>query len=201
MKKIYIVGGVAVLVLALAIGYFQLIKPQLDNKMVVAVMPETVRPEGLPLEFTYQSGEAGYSLIEPPVGTSTPLLQAYILMKTDEYIKYQNGEYGDEAPPTISILVFDNQSDLSEEGKITRLQNWAAAHDALTSYGQLTVEAEVVDIDGEPALHYQADGLYLSDIYVASHRGNEYLFVGQYEEVGDARQTIFSDIIKTVLFN
>lgn len=202
MKRIHLYAGVAVLGVVLLVGYFQLVKSELDNRTVTTVVPTTITQPEFDFEFTYPSGEEGYSLIEPPVTTSaeSELKKIYLIMPTENYIGYQSKEDSEDAPPTTSIFVFEDQSEESDLGRVTRLQNWANSHAGLTSFDQLATEAEVVELDGAKALHYQIDGKYKKDIYLASHQGRVYLFAGQYEETGDALQTEFTKIVNSVLF-
>lgn len=202
MKKIYLISaGVILAVVAFAV-YSQFIKPQLDNRTITAVVPTVIAQPDLDFEFSYPSGEAGLSLIEPPIATTSEsmLRKVFIMMQTEDYIDYQGKEGAEDAPPTISVLVFDNQADEGEGGRVTRLQNWAQTNSVLTGFDQLSAETEVVEIDGAKALHYQSVGEYKKDIYLISHSGNVYLFVGQYQEEGDYLQTTFKDLIGSILF-
>ena len=121
-------------------------------------------------------------------------------METERYIKHQGKEDVEDAPPVISIMVFDNQADETEGGRITRMQNWAEKNSALTGFDNLSTESEVVEIDGARAIHYQSEGKYKKDMYLVSHRGNMYLFVGQSESDDDKMQQTYQDLIGSVLF-
>ncbi|MCA9356791.1 hypothetical protein H6784_04800 [Candidatus Nomurabacteria bacterium] len=202
MKKIHLFAGIAVLVIVVLIGYTQLIKPKLDNRTVTTVVSTTITQPELDFEFTYPSGEEGYSLIEPPVTTSSgsELKKIYLMMPTENYIGYQGKEDSEDAPPTTSVFVFEDQSEEGDSGRVTLLQNWANSHAGLTAFDQISTEAEVIELDGAKALHYQVEGTYKKDVYLVSHQGNVYLFVGQYKEAGDALQTEFTKVVNSVLF-
>lgn len=202
MKKAYIIAGLLVVVIVGFAGYIKVIKPQLDSRTLTAVVPMMIDRPDIGIGFTYPSGEAGYSLIEPSVATTSDLAikNVFLIMSTPDYIDYQGNENTEDAPPVISIMVFDNQADESEGGRITRMQNWAQANSSLTNFDNLSVESEVVEIDGAKALHYKSIGIYQKDIYLASHQGNMYLFVGQSESENDPIQQTFNDLISSVIF-
>ena len=200
MKKAYVIAGLFLLAgLSFAV-YSQVLKPQLDNRMVTAVVPTTIDRPDILLSFTYPSGEAGYALVEPPVAEESDIKAVFLLMETERYIKHQGKEDEEDAPPVISVMVFDNQADETEGGRITRMQNWAEKNSALTGFDNLSTESEVVEIDGARAIHYQTEGKYKKDMYLVSHRGNMYLFVGQSESDDDKMQQTYQDLIGSVLF-
>lgn len=184
------------------------------------------RPE-VDLSFTYPSGAAGLSLIEPPTTDNTALLQAFILMPFADYQAIQGNEPPTESPASISIFVFkeaeDEESatitlgtasgtdgaavieesavtDTPRVGRVTRLQNWATDNQNLTSFNQAKNTPEVVDLDGVNALYYEADGLYQQQIYLAAYKGNIYMFVGQYDAESDPIYQQFKDLMTKVSF-
>jgi hypothetical protein len=223
MKLIIKIPIIAVIIgLVSAIAYFGFISPQVDRAADVALA--TVSREAVGLSFSYPSGEDGLSLIEPPTTENTSLLEAFILMPLADFQEQQSGNTPTDAPATISIFVFDEDTsepaeltigtasgtaDISTEtatetprvGRITRLQNWAADNQNFTSISQAKNTPEVLELDGVNALYYEADGLFQQQIYLAAYKGNIYMFVGQYNDSKDAIYQQFKDIIATVSFD
>lgn len=208
-----------------AIVYISIIKPQEEERANTAEATVS-RPE-VDLSFSYPSGEAGLSLIEPPTTDNTALLEAFILMPFADYQAIQASEPPTESPASISIFVFEEAeteesatitletasgtagtaeveentaTDTPRVGRITRLQNWATDNQNLTSFNQAKNTPEVVDLDGVNALYYEADGLYQQQIYLAAYKGNIYMFVGQYDSESDPIYQQFKDLMTKVSF-
>jgi len=208
MKKIYLV----IVVVVAVIGYFvytSILKPQLDNRTVTAVVPMTIKSSDTSLEFTYPSGEDGYSLIEPPVpeGLSDGLRKVYILMDTHDYIEFQKDKNGD-TPPTVSVFVLDfpnslyGLNGLTEDSKrIDKLKAWAQKYTKYSSYNQKTAEPEEVKLDGALTLHYLTKGDYQQDVYVVMYNGKVYVFNGQFTKDKENIHKMFKELIGSVVFD
>lgn len=191
---------VVVPVVVLAVVYLAVVKPMLDNRTESVVVYQLAQNEQLEIQFSYPSGEDGYSMIEPPV--EAPMLDAWILMSTPEYISFQGGE-STETPASMSVFVFSLPDDTSEGeqvGRITRLQNWAQSNSGITAYDRIYGTPDVVEIDGVKALEYTTDGLYQQTVYLASYRSRVYMFVGQYDRPTDAIKSDFETLIQSVHF-
>lgn len=199
MKKSHLLMGLAAIVACAAMFFvYQSVN---KNKTVAANVDQTVVREDLEFAFTYPSGEGALSLVEPPVSQETGLMQAYLLFPTDAYIDFQQSEEPREAPASISVFVFEMGSTTDKEsGRITRLQNWASDRASLTSYNLALNTPDILELDGVKAIHYQADGLYPQEVYLASYGGRVYMFVGQYLEAGDYLDTTFDQVIASVTF-
>lgn len=197
------IAMVAVAVLSLL--YIQVIRPILNDRTVATVVPMTITGTGLPLEFTYPSGEEGYTLIEPPVATTSPegVLKVYLIMENQAYLDFQVADSPQEAPPTVSIFVLQEKDSVDGEkvGYISRLQTWANAHPKYSSFPLIKSEPEVVEIDGVPALRYRTDGLYQQEVYLASRKGKIVVFTGQFNEETDDIYIMYTELIRSVIFN
>lgn len=210
MKKQYLIySGVLVLVAVGILLYQQVIKPQLDNRTVSVVVPMLIENEDLSFAFTYPSGEDAYSLIEPPLPpeTSNGLKKAYLIMDTKAYLEYQDLDEASEAPPAVSVFVFERLDEVlgvaPEDSRAAKLEAWAKHYDAYTSFSvdKRTAEPEAITVDGVKGIRYETDGLYQQQIYLLDHQGNVYMFVGQYNEKTDATYSMFNDLMASVMFN
>jgi hypothetical protein len=209
-KKIkLIVGGV--LVVAVIIVGVMVVRPWLQNRTVAVTTNETIERPELNIAFTFPSGEDAYTYIEPTLdknATTGGPIAAFILMRTDAYMELQKPDFVGETPPTMSLFVFNKPveststvaSGTPDVDRITKLRNWTVAHDSLTSYSLAKNTPEEFDIDGVNTLHYQTDGLYLQDIYVAFNKGKYYLIVGQYDGEIDPQYTVFQELVKSIMF-
>ncbi len=201
MQKKLIYGAIAIVVIG-AVVYGVWGKTWLNDRMKSAVVYETTANEEVSLAFTYPSGEAGYSLIEPPV--EGDLIDAWILMETPLYIKYQTDK--GETPASMNVFVFKLPDEVEETdpveraGRITRLQNWANEKKNITYIDRAYGTPEIVEIDGVKALKYDTTGLFEQSIYLASYQSNVYMFVGQYDRPTDSIKKDFEDLMASVRF-
>lgn len=204
-KKIFLIVGAVALFGLLFFAYQQFTSYQLDQA-AEAVVKETVTNDELGLSFMYPTGETGFTLIEPPAGENG-LLKAYLMMPTKAYQDLQASDDARETPASISVLIFTLDEETlvgtstERADRITRLQNWAIDNTSLTSFTTPKATPEIVEMDGLKAFHYQADGLYQQDIYLASYRGQVYMFATQYNEESDMTFTAFQELIASASFN
>jgi hypothetical protein len=206
--KLIILGILAVVVVIVGV---MIVRPWLQNRTVAVTTNETIlRPE-LNISFSFPSGEEAYTYIEPPLDKATTTggpIAAFIMMRTQAYMEFQSAEYARETPPSMSLFVFNKPEESAtsvasgtpDVDRTTRLRDWTVAHDSLTSYSLAKGVPEEVDIDGVKALHYQTDGLYLQEVYVAFNRGKYYLIVGQYDGEADPQRTVFQELVKSITF-
>lgn len=204
MKNIRIILAILVAMSVAAVAFVYIVKPQLDNRMVAVTTLMSVSNEDLAFGFSYLSGPDAYSLVQPPIATTSSGLQAaYILFPSSEFYEYQNDQSAgraSEAPLSMSVFVVELPDIQVEGGRIARLQTWAQANPQYTSYSAITSEPEVVEVDGAQALRYQTSGQREQQVYLVSYQGNAYVFTGQYEIIDDAYYQSFSELVNSVLF-
>lgn len=205
-KKILIIVGVVVALILAFVGYRQFVGAPSTQDLLA--QQQTVTNEEFGLSFKYPGGEDGFSLVEPPANGG--IKKAYILMPTDDYADFQNATEAGETPASISMLVFmlDEEGEVpstgtstERESRIARLQTWAMDNNTLTSFNMAKATPDIVEIDGVKALHYQADGLYQQDIYLASYRSRVYMFTAQYDRPDDITVTSFPSLIESISFD
>lgn len=223
MKNTHIIILLVVLV-GIAIGaYSFVVKPALDDKTVSVVTPALITRPDLAFEFSFPSGEQGYSLIEqagevPEVSEESEIVistttaasstsqdavmrHMFLMMDTETYTVYQAEGATGAVPPAISIIVFDNSGDQSEGDRMTRLKNWALQNSALTAYSQVAGEPENLELDGVNAIRYQATtGDYRTTFTLASYQGNIYVFAGQFTDDSDDIKATYNALLESVRF-
>lgn len=207
-----IVAVVTVVILG-AVYYF--FGPPSNDRMIVTNTTETIANEELNFSFSYESGETALSSMEtlPEQFGSSTLQKMYMLMDTRELESFnQAKEKGEvrEAPPAISVLVFEKASTTeaivasstasSSDSSVEKVKQWAKDNNQFTNFNLATSDIEETEIDGASAIHYQTDGLYKQDVYVARYGKKMYLFVGQSMNEGDYMQESFKKVIDSVLF-
>jgi hypothetical protein len=205
-KKILIIVGI---VIALILAFVCLRQfAGAPSTVDIPVQQQTVVSEESRFSFQYPAGEAGFAVVEPPA--TGGIKESFILIPSNEYADFQTATEARETPASISVLVFaleaepetDETDDSAEsDSRITRLQNWAADNTILTSFNVAKATPDIVEIDGVKALHYQADGLYQQDIYLASYRSLVYMFVAQYDAEDDLTIASFPALIQSISFD
>ena len=205
MKKIYLISLCGAVIVAGVVLYTLVIRPQFDNRMVSVVAPVTIKSTDLPLEFSYPSGDDGYTMIEPPVPlTGNGLTKVYIIMDTRQYLEYQSDTNVKTVPPSISVFVFqtpESLNTLEDAGRITRLQTWAESNAQYSSFPLMDSEFEVVELDGVQALRYRTLGMFKQEVYLAEYRDHIYVFTGQFEDNNDSIHQMFANLVDSIVFN
>lgn len=156
----------------------------------------SVREEALGIAFAYEPGPDGYRLIRPETEDEYPsLLASFVLMQEADYQSVERGERdGGEGPPTINVLVFENEDGLDPK-------TWAEGNNAISGIGLvLSGEPESGSISGAPALHYIADGLYATDTYVVASGEHIYLLTGSYIEAESKIHSDFETFLSSIQF-
>ncbi|MBY0309753.1 hypothetical protein K2Q16_01255 [Patescibacteria group bacterium] len=203
----YLILGVVVLVVGI-VG-FGLYGEYAKDQAVVAVAIEKIDRPDLGFSFTYPSGEEAFSMIQSMATSTGSMLQAYVMMPTEEYFALEESKDARETPAAMSVFVFtDDQATTTTTGTTTvrldrseRLVNWATANDSFTSFTRPLSPPEQTEIDGVDALHYRADGLYPQDIYLVSYKNRIYMFVTQFNAETDLTYTTFQELIASVSFD
>lgn len=147
----------------------------------------------LSIRFEYRVEPDGYILIDQQEENvpDTSLVDYVSLFDTSEYLELVVSSEPREAPPGISILVFENSNDE------TALE-WIAAHDIVSNASLALTEPVETLVSGESAIRYTTDGLYTTDNIVVAHNGNIYLFTGGYTSEEAVIRDDFEDIINSV---
>jgi len=155
---------------------------------------ERVRDGENGISFAARVEPDGYILIQPPKGEqdTSAFVKAYILFNRAEYEEAQ-GREGTEGPPFISILIFDN-----EENQTPR--EWAESNSGLANLGLIQGNITDVGIGGASAIHYSADGLYVSENYIVSENEKLYFLIGSYATADQKIREDFKALIDTITF-
>lgn len=200
MRSLYIGGTVIALVAVVFLIYFKVVSPYLDNKTVSAAFPAIIHDDFGNFTFSYLAGEEAYTLVEPPIPTttSTGLQKVYIILNTQDYIAFEDSSI--DAPPTVSIFVFKRKESNEEGTRLEKMQSWVEQFSQFSSYPLRIDEPEIIDIDGIPTMRYHTEGTYKQEVYVSSYGGMIYVFVGQYQNESDKIHNMFINLIDSVVY-
>jgi len=155
---------------------------------------ERVRDDENGISFAARVDPDGYILIQPPKSEqdTSAFIKAYILFNRAEYEDAQ-GRENSEGPPFISILIFDNESGQSP-------REWAESNSGLANTALIQGEIADVALGEAEAIHYSADGLYMSENYIASHNDKLYFLIGSYATAEQKIREDFKTLIDTITF-
>lgn len=194
MKKyILIIGGVVVLGL-IGFGVYSMF----GGEGSIIPVKEDPRPltvyanPKFSLSFTYRTGPEGYMLEEiSPLKNAIGLAHTIILTPSKDY-----SEAGTEAgkePPTIMVQVFKNLK--KRDPRV-----WVRESGMYGTQKNPTQPQDVVVQGASDAIKYTADGLYKSDMVIATHQDYVYVFTGMYKDTRSALHTDFAPLIASVQF-
>lgn len=167
MKKIFIW---LLILLAIGVGLYYW-----NTEEVPVPQVAVYNDSSLPLSFEYRDGQSGYVLLEQETNESQPtLVKTVILMQEDDYQSILNGERdGGEGPPVISLQTYNNPLGLTPE-------EWVEQNPSLSNFPLIMGDMMSTTVAGNPAVSYDADGLYPNRSVVFSNRTFIYYVNGSY---------------------
>ena len=206
-KTILILIALLGIVLVGIVGYFQVLKPQVENRTVEVATAMPIANNEVPLAFSYTSGVDALAMVEPPVSSTSPngLKKVYLLFDNQAYVEYSSDGSDVSLPPAISIFAVSYASSTTVapiEGadRLTKLRTWAQQNPQFSAWTIKSSEVEEVEVDGASAIRYQASGTYEQEVYVVFYQDNIYVFAGQFEQDSDLIRTSFQELINSVIF-
>lgn len=198
MNNKYVWGGVIVIVL-IAIGFWGGFFKSDNDGTEEEYAVEEYQVENLGLSFEYKTTPDGYTVddLTSFIGEQPEDINVhavYRVINAREKAEIEASEGGREGPPTINVVVFSNEQNLTAS-------QWV---DAFPLYSNIDFALGTVDRDavvgGANAVHYLTDGLYQGDTFVVAHGGRIYQFIGLYLEVQDVIHSDFLNLVDSVAF-
>lgn len=149
------------------------------------------------LMFEYKTAPDGYVVddFSEFIGAEdTEVLKVLRVINEREKIELETSAGGREGPPTISLMVFINDANLTAS-------QWI---DAVPRFSNIDFAIGAVDRDavvaGANAVRYRSDGLYQSDNVVVVYGAYIYHFTGSFFEVNSPIHTEFNNLINSLTF-
>ena len=161
-------------------------EPQIENLL------EEFSSDALGLSFNYHGGESGYVLLTPEGDDDPDLLEAIVLMDTQEYEILMQDTGAREGPPSINVLVFDNIQNASAE-------EWVK-QEGFANYLEEVANSRVQTVDGIEGFAYHTTGLFEGEAVAVAHEGKLYFFTGNYFSPEDQIVLDFQDVLNSVEF-
>jgi len=147
--------------------------------------------------FEYKVSPDGYVVedLSPFISADdADVLQVFRVINEREKIELDNSEVGREGPPTISLMVFENNKRLTAS-------QWVDTNSRFSNINFLMgqVDRDAV-VGGTNAVRYRTDGLYLNDNVVVAHGDYMYHFSGSFLEENSMIHLDFKRLIGSVAF-
>jgi len=149
------------------------------------------RNDDLGVRFEYRVEPSGYTLIEQPSGIvpNENIVEHVSLFNTEEYLELLGSSVPREGPPAISLLIFENPDGLTPA-------QWVETEKLVSNVGLAQSEPITTEVGSSPAVRYMIDGLYVSDVIVASNNNHMYLLAGSYSIEKSPIREDFLELIK-----
>ncbi len=164
-------------------------------------MPESVRGFGsketvttdaeVSISFSYPK-EYVLQEVLPTPQDYRDLVKSFVLMSQENYDTLGTLQ-NTEGPPAITILVFNNPEQLG-------VDVWMKKPDIASYIPPQMQEPSSIEIDGEFALLFEADGLYRSDNVVVAHGTRIIVMSGAFADVESPQRRVFAGIVKSLVF-
>ncbi|XKT74827.1 MAG: hypothetical protein ACJKTH_01945 [Patescibacteria group bacterium UBA2163] len=144
--------------------------------------------EEVAIAFSYRTNPNGYRLeeLEFDAAPSLPdpgFVKGWNLILEQDYQELQESDVPREGPPTINVIVFKNPQQQSP-------QVWVQEHASFSNIGIINGELEEFTLNGQEAVRYMYDGLYMNDTIVVTYGEYVYMISGAYV---NPQQTIRQD--------
>lgn len=172
MQKILVALGVFILFSGTVYYALTVAPGTTPDTATATTTTETYSMVAVGLEFTHESGEAGYtrSLIDPINIPSQDFIDGVVLTRTADTLTPP--PVGGEGPQTLSLAVYRNSERLWPAV-------WAMRNPELSNYALKRSEPVETVVSGANAVTYTADGLYMSTVTIIAHVGYIYVATGQ----------------------
>jgi hypothetical protein len=185
MKKVWVV---LILIIVLGGAWWLMSQEKADSPT-----EQLYSSEELNLSFEYPEG---YFIEETDQSTGERNRHAIVIFEDNQFNRDLVGGkiLGTDSPPTVTISLFQNNLDNYTAKSFVEGNNFS---NFKLSDG---VQTET-EIAGEPALRYQADGLWQSNNVVVARPDYVYMFTVFFNSPEDELVSIFENLLKTVEFS
>lgn len=144
-------------------------------------------------EFNYRKGPDGYITLEDNGSTHNDFVTGLMLVNSSEYDELLLSKDAREGLPALRLRIYENP-----EKHFATI--WVQNNQSEVNYQlKLGEESEAV-VGGANAVHYKADGLYTTDIYVIAHDSRIYVLMGDYFDINSTIRQDFNDLVKSFTF-
>ena len=146
------------------------------------------------LKFEYRDDATGYVLQELEIeDRESGFVKGYQLMLKEDYAELELSDAPRDGPPTIAIITYENDSNLTPE-------IWAEENPIYSNIAIALEEPTEYSVDGVMATRYMVDGLYRSDIVLVSKNNLIYMFSGSFFTEDSAVRRDYESLLNSIEF-
>ena len=146
------------------------------------------------LKFEYRDDTTGYVLQELEIeDRESGFVKGYQLMLKEDYAELELSDAPRDGPPTIAIITYENDSNLTPEV-------WAEENPIYSNIAIALEEPTEYSVDGVMATRYMVDGLYRSDIVLVSKNNLIYMFSGSFLTEDSAVRRDYEPLLNSIEF-
>ena len=146
------------------------------------------------LKFEYRDDATGYVLQELEIeDRESGFVKGYQLMLKEDYAELELSDAPRDGPPTIAIITYENDSNLTPEV-------WAEENPIYSNIAIALEEPTEYSVDGVMATRYMVDGLYRSDIVLVSKNNLIYMFSGSFLTEDSAVRRDYEPLLNSIEF-
>ena len=146
------------------------------------------------LKFEYRDDATGYVLQELEIeDRESGFMKGYQLMLKEDYAELELSDAPRDGPPTIAIITYENDSNLTPEV-------WAEENPIYSNIAIALEEPTEYSVDGVMATRYMVDGLYRSDIVLVSKNNLIYMFSGSFLTEDSAVRRDYEPLLNSIEF-
>lgn len=142
------------------------------------------------LRVAYPLGGDPYTVVQGERATSSGHVTALHLYNKQDYIEFQNATTAREAPPSISVDVY-------ERGTSTPLRLWIRRNAQRTQYQEQS-ELSTTTMSGRAGVSYRWDGLYQQQTVATADTQYVYLVSVGYISPDDRIRSVFDGVVDTL---
>lgn len=143
------------------------------------------------ISFSYPSDYVLQEIL-PTTQDDHTLVKSFVLMPQEDYDMLGTLQ-NTEGPPAITILVFSNPEQLG-------IGAWMEKSEIASYIPPQAQEPNLIEVDGEFALLFEADGLYRSDNVIVAYDAGIVVLSGAFTDAESSQRRVFAGIVKSLTF-
>jgi hypothetical protein len=168
--------------------------PRVSEEVDTDATMETLSDPRIGLRLQYRTEPNGYAARSVPVNAEgdAAFVKGYqFMLKSDA--EYMESGHAIEGPPTIDVRVYKNSDRLAP-------RVWATQHPLLSNIELARSDIEESTVNGENAVQYLVDGLYLIETAIITRGTMVYVVTGAYATEDNATYLDFEAFLNSIEF-
>lgn len=144
-------------------------------------------------EFSYRKGPDGYITLEDNESIHPDFVTGVRLFNSTEYNELISSNDVREGLPAMRLRMYENPKKLFASV-------WVEENQSEVNYQLKQGEESEAVVGGANAVHYKADGLFTTDVYVIAYDSRIYVLMGDYLDTDSIIYQDFNDLVNSFTF-